>query len=208
MNLSHLLVENSALRASIYENFFQEEPRLYTPKEFSSAFDSLFRSANSIERTLNRTTVTGRTLAEKLAEVLDADSARAMINPDQMFYVNGNYAYYQDHGEIEINESNAQDILGSLFRTIDTLIQAQSTDSHIGSNARIRSGNAHKLELLVKKFDDMVENILDHVAPNTLRAINRAIQSGTKVFFDSEYVSSPVKGMIDSKQTQEQSKAA
>ena len=208
MNLSHLLVENSDLRASVFENFFQEEPRLYTPREFSTTFDSLFDSAKTIERTLNRPTDSGRTVAQRLAEVLDNDSQRAMINPDHMFYVNGNYAYYKNIGEIEINESNAQDILGSLFRTIDTLIQAQNTDSHIGSNAKIRSINNQKLEKLVKQFDDMVENILDNVAPNTLKAINRSIQSAAKIFFEPGSVSGPVEGMVNSKQIQKQTKAA
>jgi hypothetical protein len=184
VNISQLLSSNNRLRKSLRDTLLVDEPVLQSTSHFDNLFKHVEASTNSIFSSLKKQDDSGRSLAEKLAQTLDQDQKRKTLDQDHLFHSLHNYGNNPDFDGLELGASNAQEVLGSLFETLDILIQSQDDlDSHLGDSDRQVDLNLKRLSGLVDKFDSMISMILEKVSDATFNTLTQVVSSARNLLY-------------------------
>lgn len=176
MNPSQLLSANNRLRKSFREKLLQKEPVLKNSFQFDEFFTKAEASTRSIFKTLKQKDNSGRTLAEKLAQNIEKDSQKNLLTEDFLFHSLHDFGVNDRFHGLDINESAAQEILGSLFETLDTLIRVQDDqDSHIGETDRQIDLNLDRLSDLIENFDEMVSQVAINLSDSAIKNLTSKV---------------------------------
>lgn len=176
MNVSQLLATSNRVRKELQANLLSKEPVINSSFHFDDFFKNLESSSRSMLGSLKQSDQGARPLAEKLAKAIDQDREKKMISQHHLFDDLENFGINTDFHGLELNESNAQEVLGSLFQTLDTLIQSQDDSrSNIGESDGQILLNLERLSDLIEQFDEMIESILVKVSDASFKTLETLI---------------------------------
>ena len=176
VNISQLLTSTNLIRKTMQENLLQGQPVLKSSIDFGNFFSKLEQSSLEIYKALVSQDENGNSLAQNLARVLDIDNERRQISEDHLFHSLHNFGISKNFDGLELDHTNAQEVLGSLFETLDTLIRVQDDqNSHIGEYDQLVNLNLERLSSLIENFDSMISEILVKVSDATFSTLKKTI---------------------------------
>ena len=167
-----------------------DEPQLRNSYDFDRFFTKLENETRTIHQRLINKDSNGRSVAQKLAGTLEIDNRRGLLSDTALFNSLFNYGVSNAFDDLELNEANAQEVLGSFLETIDTLARISGyQDSKIGESDGQVSLNIDRLEDLHSQFFEMTRQILSNVSGTTFRTLKSLLKHCTS-YFDTNMVDS------------------